>query len=96
VLTTPPLDGRLLPGVTRARLLERAAGLGLVAREEPLTLAGLRAARALLLTSSLRGAVPATLAAGPSRAPRQADRAVRAIAAALLAADAGEVVVALP
>ncbi len=80
-LTTPRCDGRLLPGVTRARLLERAAELGLEAHEGPLTLAALHAAPALLLTSSLRGAVPATLAAGPQRG---ADPAIAAIAAALL------------
>ncbi len=92
-LTTPPLDGRLLPGVTRARLLERAAGLGLDAREARLTLADLRAAPALLLTSSLRGAVPAALADGP---PRRADPAIRSIAAALRAAGTQAPVPALP
>ncbi len=84
-LTTPRLDGRLLPGVTRARLLECAAGLGLRACEAELTLADLRAAPAVLVTSSLRGAVPARLDDAP---PRPADPAVGVIAAALLAAGA--------
>jgi para-aminobenzoate synthetase / 4-amino-4-deoxychorismate lyase len=46
-LATPPLDGSILPGVTRALLLERA-------RELPLTLADLEQADAVLLTSSVR------------------------------------------
>jgi para-aminobenzoate synthetase / 4-amino-4-deoxychorismate lyase len=51
-LVTPPLDGRLLPGTARARLLRSAAG---AAREGRLTLERLRRADALLLTSSLCG-----------------------------------------
>ena len=93
VLTTAPLDGRLLPGVTRARLLARAAALGLEAREEPLTLGALRSAPALLLTSSLRGAVPALLADAPRHDARPA---VRAIAAGLLGDGAPEPVPVLP
>lgn len=38
-LVTPPLDGRILPGVTRARTLERARALDLAVRERPCTLA---------------------------------------------------------
>ena len=52
-LITPPADGRLLPGVTRARLLELAPSLGLEACERPISLAQARAAPAALLTSSL-------------------------------------------
>ncbi len=37
-LVTPPADGRILPGVTRALLLELAPALGLHAREQPITL----------------------------------------------------------
>jgi para-aminobenzoate synthetase/4-amino-4-deoxychorismate lyase len=51
VLVTPPADGRLLPGVTRARVLD-AAGRER-AREEPIDLDRLRAADAALLTSSI-------------------------------------------
>jgi para-aminobenzoate synthetase/4-amino-4-deoxychorismate lyase len=47
-LVTPPADGRILPGVTRGRLL--AAGAG---REEEVGLARLEAADAVLLTSSI-------------------------------------------
>jgi para-aminobenzoate synthetase/4-amino-4-deoxychorismate lyase len=43
---TPPADGRLLPGVTRARLLDNAA-------EEPITLDRYEAADAVYLTSAV-------------------------------------------
>jgi para-aminobenzoate synthetase/4-amino-4-deoxychorismate lyase len=61
-LTTPPLDGRLLAGTVRARLLALAPAIGLAAREEPLPLERLAAADELLLSSSIQGvraAVPA-------------------------------------
>ena len=54
VIATPPLDGSILPGVTRAVLLERARRAETSAHELPLTLADLRDADAVLLTSSLR------------------------------------------
>ena len=70
-LVTPPADGRILPGVTRALLLERAAALGLRAAEEPVSLHRARAADLTFATSAIRLAVPATLtgAAAPSAAP---------------------------
>ena len=43
-LVTPPLDGRILPGTTRARLLELAPTLGSAVREELVKLEDLRAA----------------------------------------------------
>jgi para-aminobenzoate synthetase / 4-amino-4-deoxychorismate lyase len=54
VAATPPLDGSILPGVTRAVLLERARRAAIPVHELPLTLADLRDADAVLLTSSLR------------------------------------------
>jgi para-aminobenzoate synthetase/4-amino-4-deoxychorismate lyase len=60
-LVTPPLDGRILPGTARARLLADPPA-GMTAREEPIALERLAAADELLLTSSLRGLHPATLA----------------------------------
>ena len=60
-LVTPPADGRLLPGVTRERLLRRPG-----AREAPLTLADLARAEAIVLTSSVRLATPAGLSGPPS------------------------------
>jgi para-aminobenzoate synthetase / 4-amino-4-deoxychorismate lyase len=79
-LTTPPLDGRILPGVTRARLIDRAPGLGLQIREAPITLEQARATTTLFLTSSLRLAVPAGLGRPPGARP-EVDRIARALGA---------------
>jgi para-aminobenzoate synthetase/4-amino-4-deoxychorismate lyase len=65
-LITPPADGRLLPGVTRARLLELAPSLGLHARERPIALAAARATGTAFLTSSLRLAVPCAFGSAPA------------------------------
>jgi para-aminobenzoate synthetase/4-amino-4-deoxychorismate lyase len=64
-LSTPPADGRLLAGVTRARLLELAPALGLHARERRISLEEARAAPAALLTSSLALAVAAAVDTDP-------------------------------
>jgi para-aminobenzoate synthetase / 4-amino-4-deoxychorismate lyase len=56
-LVTPPADGRLLPGVTRARLLRREPH----AAEEALTLERLAAADVIVLTSALREGIEARL-----------------------------------
>jgi para-aminobenzoate synthetase / 4-amino-4-deoxychorismate lyase len=58
-LATPPLDGRILPGTARAATLALATDLGIPAHERPLTLADLRTADEVFLTSSLRGIRPA-------------------------------------
>jgi para-aminobenzoate synthetase/4-amino-4-deoxychorismate lyase len=57
-LLTPPADGRILPGVTRARAIEAAAALGIDVREEPLTRERLRRAGEAFLTGSIRGVEP--------------------------------------
>jgi para-aminobenzoate synthetase/4-amino-4-deoxychorismate lyase len=54
VLATPPLEGAILPGVTREVLLERARRAAIPAHELPLTVADLRDADAIVLVSSLR------------------------------------------
>ncbi|HLM10317.1 MAG TPA: aminodeoxychorismate synthase component I [Thermoleophilaceae bacterium] len=59
-LVTPPLDGRLLPGTVRARLLALAA-----AREEHLELGRLAGADEIFLTSAISGMTPARLDGGP-------------------------------
>jgi para-aminobenzoate synthetase/4-amino-4-deoxychorismate lyase len=64
-LLTPPADGRILAGVTRAVLLQLAPALGYHAREEPITLDRARQAPATFMTSALRLAVAAGL---PGRA----------------------------
>ena len=65
---TPPADGRILPGVTRALLLELAPSLGLRSREAPISLDRMRAAPVTFATSSIRLAVPASLS-GAAAAP---------------------------
>jgi para-aminobenzoate synthetase/4-amino-4-deoxychorismate lyase len=54
-LLTPPLDGRILPGVTRARTLEQAGRLRIPTAERALTLDDLAGADAVLTSGALRG-----------------------------------------
>jgi para-aminobenzoate synthetase/4-amino-4-deoxychorismate lyase len=54
VLRTPPDDGRILPGVARARVLERATEINLDTEERTLALDDLLSARGVMLTSALR------------------------------------------
>ena len=63
-LITPPLDGRILPGVTRARVIGLAGSLGLSVDERPISLAQARAGQPML-TSSLQLAAPAAFEDGP-------------------------------
>jgi para-aminobenzoate synthetase/4-amino-4-deoxychorismate lyase len=58
-LFTPPLDGRLLPGTTRAAVLELAAQKKIKATEQPLGLTDLLTAAETFLTGSIRGIEPA-------------------------------------
>jgi para-aminobenzoate synthetase/4-amino-4-deoxychorismate lyase len=60
-IVTPPLDGRILPGVTRARVLELARELGLEVASEPLDLGRLSRADEIFVTGSLGGVEPAQL-----------------------------------
>ena len=52
---TPPLDGRILPGVTRATTIALARGEGIEVVESALTLAQLRQSEEVFLTNSIRG-----------------------------------------
>jgi branched-subunit amino acid aminotransferase/4-amino-4-deoxychorismate lyase len=52
---TPPTDGRILPGVTRRRVLRH---LGARAREEPLSLQQLVEADEVFVTNALLGVMP--------------------------------------
>lgn len=52
---TPPLDGRILPGVTRATVVELARARGFEVFERALTLEELRQADEVFLTNSIRG-----------------------------------------
>jgi para-aminobenzoate synthetase / 4-amino-4-deoxychorismate lyase len=58
VLRTPPADGSILPGATRAAAIALAHGFGVEVREEPLTPADVRAAREVFATGSIRGVEP--------------------------------------
>jgi len=58
VLRTPPADGSILPGTTRAQAIAIARELGVAVREEPLTREALHAAREVLTTGSIRGVEP--------------------------------------
>jgi para-aminobenzoate synthetase / 4-amino-4-deoxychorismate lyase len=54
-LFTPPLDSRILPGVTRATVIELAHARDLEVHERPLDLPELHQADEVFLTNSIRG-----------------------------------------
>ncbi|MBL8732112.1 MAG: aminotransferase class IV [Planctomycetes bacterium] len=58
---TPPLDGRVLPGLGRALLLEAAAAAGMVFRELPCGLGDLHGAEALAHVNAVYGPRPISL-----------------------------------
>lgn len=58
-LFTPPLDNRILPGTTRATVLQLATEEGIETREHPLTPTDLLSAEETFLTNSIRGIEPA-------------------------------------
>jgi para-aminobenzoate synthetase/4-amino-4-deoxychorismate lyase len=58
-LFTPPLDGRLLPGTTRAALVELVATEGIESYEQPLSVDDFLNADETFLTGSIRGIEPA-------------------------------------
>ncbi|MBO6905095.1 MAG: aminotransferase class IV family protein [Parvibaculum sp.] len=58
MLLTPPDKGAILPGITRAAVLELVPDLGFEAREEEITPARLAKAEGAFLTNSLMGLVP--------------------------------------
>jgi para-aminobenzoate synthetase/4-amino-4-deoxychorismate lyase len=61
VVSTPPADGRLLPGITRAQAIEVLCGLGVELREEAVELDG---ADEVFLTGAVRGVEPVGQASG--------------------------------
>jgi branched-chain amino acid aminotransferase len=71
VLVTPPLSCGVLPGITRAAILELAPALGVSIAERVLEIPELARARELFLTSSIREIAPvgriATTAIGTGR-----------------------------
>jgi branched-chain amino acid aminotransferase len=65
-VVTPMIAG-VLPGVTRARVLAACAGAGIGVHEARLTLAELRSADEIFVTSAVRGVVAVTRLDGESR-----------------------------
>jgi para-aminobenzoate synthetase/4-amino-4-deoxychorismate lyase len=64
---TPPADGRILPGVVRARVVEALRGAGRPVRERPVGLAELAGATEVFVTNSVRGVCPVTSVDGAGR-----------------------------
>jgi para-aminobenzoate synthetase/4-amino-4-deoxychorismate lyase len=80
-LLTPPLDGRILPGVTRARLIEIAGERGITVNQERLGLERLLGAEEILLSGSVRGIEPVAALDGVEVA--RPERMVRLLAGEL-------------
>jgi para-aminobenzoate synthetase / 4-amino-4-deoxychorismate lyase len=72
-LLTPPLDGRILAGVTRARVIEVAAALGMEIDARPIGLGELAEADEVFLTSAIRGVLPVGGTGPHPRASQLAD-----------------------
>jgi para-aminobenzoate synthetase/4-amino-4-deoxychorismate lyase len=58
VLRTPPADGRILPGTTRAAIMRAAPGDGIACGTEPLRLADLNAASEVFVSNAVYGVLP--------------------------------------
>ncbi len=87
VLLTPPLSCGVLPGITRAAVLEAAAAMGVPAAEREVDPDVLMLAGEVFLTSSLRGIAPVTKLNGRpvgAGAPGELTRAIAAAYAALV------------
>jgi para-aminobenzoate synthetase/4-amino-4-deoxychorismate lyase len=63
-LVTPPADGRLLPGITRAQAIDAAGALGIELREEAVGVEALAAADEVFLTGAVRGVEPVRACTG--------------------------------
>ncbi len=68
-LFTPPLDGRVLPGLARAGAIAAAAAIGIEVHQRALTQAELLAADEVFLTGSVRGVEPAAALDGAPLPP---------------------------
>jgi len=85
VLRTPPDDGRLLPGLTRAAILRLADAVGVPTCTGPLTSGDLHGATEIFVTNAVRGVLPVSSVAGA--ALTAAPGPVTAQLTAALAAD---------
>jgi para-aminobenzoate synthetase / 4-amino-4-deoxychorismate lyase len=63
-LVTPPTDGRILPGVARARAIELARAAGIEVVERALSVDELAAAAEVFMTGGVRGVEPVGRCAG--------------------------------
>ncbi len=78
-LITPAADGRILPGIARARAIEAAGSLGIEVQERALTIERLIAAGEAFLTGSVRGVEPVSSLGGTElQAPSEAGRELAA------------------
>ncbi len=66
VLRTPAADGRMLPGIGRARALAAARRSGIEVETGPIRLTDLGSASEVFVTSSLRGIVPVVALSEPA------------------------------
>ncbi len=57
---TPPLDGRILPGTERARVIDQLLGSGIPVIQRRLTTVDVARATEVFVTNALRGVVPIT------------------------------------
>ena len=64
VLLTPPADGRLLPGTTRAAVMRAAHARGIRVGQKPLTLDELASATEVFVTNAVVGVLPVTAVDG--------------------------------
>jgi para-aminobenzoate synthetase/4-amino-4-deoxychorismate lyase len=87
VLLTPPPDGRLLPGTTRAAVLRAAHGHGIRIGQKPLTLDELTEATEVFVTNAVAGVLPVTAVETVNRTWRPGP-VTAALAAALAASPA--------
>src|SRR4051812_28544788 len=71
VVSTPPADGRILPGIARSRVLRIAAAAGLEVREEPIAFDRLADAAEMFVTGSVRGIEPVRRSDGVFAASEQ-------------------------
>lgn len=67
-VTTPPMDGRILPSIARRQAIEVAIAAGIETREESLHLADLHRAE-VFLTGSVRGVEPVDSLGGAALSP---------------------------
>ena len=67
VLLTPPADGRLLPGTTRAAVMRAARDRGIRVGQKPLTLDELASATEVFVTNAVVGVLPVAAVDGLPR-----------------------------